>query len=165
MTKKKFKIKKIGHSKVLVDESGELHRMCGGCRKIKPLNNEHFPKDSSKTTGYYSRCFNCNRKYDNNREFRSGIYSITCTNGRVYIGSSKQIEKRWKKHRSQLGLGDHPNSELQSDWNKLGEEHFEFKLIHETSRSIGLKEKIEVKRLQRKGVNVYNTYFSDNKRK
>lgn len=47
----------------------------------------------------------------------SGIYQI-CNrlNRKVYIGSSKDIEKRWKSHERDLKNGRHPNKELQKDY-------------------------------------------------
>jgi group I intron endonuclease len=55
----------------------------------------------------------------------SGIYKITCLpTGKVYIGSSRNIQQRWNEHRSQLVRGIHPNSYLQNAWNKYGEQSF-----------------------------------------
>lgn len=59
-----------------------------------------------------------------------GIYAITCTpNGRVYIGSSVNISKRWKYHRFALRKGTHDNRHMQNAWNKYGEESFTFSIV------------------------------------
>lgn len=61
-----------------------------------------------------------------------GIYAITCTaNGRVYIGSSLRIEKRWGEHRQSLRRGCHRNPHIQRAWKKYGESAFEFSVLIE----------------------------------
>jgi len=60
----------------------------------------------------------------------SGIYVINNTkNGKVYIGSTVNFEKRWAEHRRTLCKGTHCNSHLQSSWNKHGESVFEFGVL------------------------------------
>ncbi len=54
-----------------------------------------------------------------------GIYKIVNkVNGKYYVGSSVDSEKRWKGHRSELGRGIHCNVYFQNAWNKYGEESF-----------------------------------------
>ena len=61
-----------------------------------------------------------------------GIYIITClTNGRVYIGQSKHIQKRWLEHKEELQKGNHGNNHLQNAWNKYGEKSFVFSILEE----------------------------------
>lgn len=53
-------------------------------------------------------------------------------NGKMYIGQSTEIEEyRWIKHRSRLRNNNHYNEHLQRDWNKYGEESFEFSILLE----------------------------------
>jgi len=59
-----------------------------------------------------------------------GVYRITGP-GRVYIGSSDNIPRRWKSHLSQLRGMRHHNYRLQAAWNKHGEAAFEFSVIEE----------------------------------
>ena len=60
----------------------------------------------------------------------SGIYKIeNKQNGKVYIGSSKNIHKRWKQHVSELRSKQHHNYNLQNAWHEYGEENFEFEII------------------------------------
>ena len=48
----------------------------------------------------------------------SGIYKITnLTNGRVYIGQSKNVYLRRKQHFVALRNGNHENKLMQQDWN------------------------------------------------
>lgn len=59
-----------------------------------------------------------------------GIYIITCTiNGKIYIGSSINILKRWSDHRSALRAYRHNNPHLQRAWNKYGESAFTFEVL------------------------------------
>lgn len=60
----------------------------------------------------------------------AGIYTITNSlNGKVYVGSSANVEQRWRQHRSDLRLGRHKNPALQSAWSKYGSEAFAFRLV------------------------------------
>ena len=68
-------------------------------------------------------------------EGKAGVYKITCiSNGRFYIGSSKDLLSRLKQHINQLAYKRHHNKKLQSDynkyqWNKYGEDNFKFEVI------------------------------------
>lgn len=60
----------------------------------------------------------------------SGIYRITCTaNGKIYIGSAMDFNKRWKNHRVGLNNNNHSNRHLQAAWNKYGKDAFIFEII------------------------------------
>lgn len=79
------------------------------------------------------------------KEIISGIYSITNKiDGKFYIGSSKNLHKRWMTHRSELRRNHHCNQHLQSAWNKYGEENFEF-LILEEVKNLNILKEIEQK--------------------
>jgi len=59
-----------------------------------------------------------------------GIYKITnCTNEKFYIGSSKNIQQRWYKHKALLRHNKHENQKFQNAWNKYGEDSFIFDII------------------------------------
>ena len=61
---------------------------------------------------------------------KSGIYKIeNKVNGKVYIGSSNSIRRRWQKHKALLRHGKHQNSHLQAAWDKYGEDNFSFSVI------------------------------------
>lgn len=61
-----------------------------------------------------------------------GIYQIkNLINGKIYIGQSIDIEKRWSTHRTELKYNNHHNIHLQSAWNKYGEDNFEFSVLEE----------------------------------
>jgi len=62
----------------------------------------------------------------------SGVYQIeNLMNGKVYIGSSQNISKRWATHISFLNGGIHSNKHLQNAWNLYGKENFKFTIIEE----------------------------------
>ena len=61
-----------------------------------------------------------------------GVYKIlNRKNGKFYIGSSVDIEKRFNSHRKKLIAGTHNNKHLQNAWNKYGEDSFEFFVLEE----------------------------------
>ena len=56
----------------------------------------------------------------------TGIYKITnLVNSKVYIGASKNIEKRWSEHRGSV------KSPIHSELEALGEENFKFEILLE----------------------------------
>ena len=64
------------------------------------------------------------------QELNGGIYKITNRqNGRVYIGSAKQLKNRFKSHNASLISDRHSNRFLQSDYNKCGKENFVFEIL------------------------------------
>ena len=61
-----------------------------------------------------------------------GIYEIHCNRtGKKYIGSSKDIEKRWQAHISHLNNRSHHNYYLQRAWIAYVEEDFVFSMLEE----------------------------------
>lgn len=59
-----------------------------------------------------------------------GVYSITnSVNGKIYIGSSKDIIKRKSRHFKTLEKNNHTNDHLQSSYNKYGANSLIFKII------------------------------------
>src|ERR1700722_12293700 len=63
---------------------------------------------------------------------RVGVYMITGP-GRVYIGSSDDMLRRWKSHLSQLRDGRDHNYRLQAAWNEHGEAAFAFTVVEEVA--------------------------------
>ncbi len=59
-----------------------------------------------------------------------GIYKITNSiDNTNYIGKSKDIKTRIRKHKYRLTHGSHHNRHLQSAWDKYGAENFLFELL------------------------------------
>lgn len=60
----------------------------------------------------------------------SGVYKILCkANNKFYIGSSKNLHKRWQSHLYSLRKNKHINVHLQRSFNKYGEESFIFEVV------------------------------------
>lgn len=63
-------------------------------------------------------------------EVISGIYCIkNKIDGKRYVGQSKHIYRRWKKHKWELNKSQHINAHLQRAWDKCGESNFEFEIL------------------------------------
>lgn len=85
------------------------------------------------------------------------IYKITnIINGKVYVGSSNNYEKRIKKHKYELINNKHANKHLQNSWIIHGEENFTFELIKECK----LEKQFEV---EGKEIEKYIKKLGDNK--
>ena len=62
----------------------------------------------------------------------SGIYKITNTiTNDFYIGSSKDVKRRWAEHKCQSKWNECPNSQLYQDIQKYGVDKFEFQVLEE----------------------------------
>ena len=62
----------------------------------------------------------------------SAVYKITNTvTGDFYIGSSKNVKRRWIEHKCQSIWNEYPNSQLYKDMKQYGVEKFEFQILAE----------------------------------
>jgi group I intron endonuclease len=66
---------------------------------------------------------------------KSGIYKIESPSGNFYVGSSKNIEKRWREHTRDLNRGRHHNTALQRAADCYGIERIKFCIIEECDES------------------------------
>ncbi|MDE5422124.1 GIY-YIG nuclease family protein [Ancylomarina sp. DW003] len=65
------------------------------------------------------------------KNIKIGIYCIkNRLNNRCYIGQSNDIYKRWNQHKAALKEGN-GNRKLQIDWDKYGENSFDFLILEE----------------------------------
>lgn len=97
----------------------------------------------------------------------SGIYTITNKEtGKLYIGESLDIYRRWhKEHIPKLRKDLHYNKELQNDFNKYGEENFEFEILERysgndpisTKARILILESYFITQFRKAGISLYNT--------
>ena len=101
-----------------------------------------------------------------------GVYKITnIVNGKIYIGSSKDILNRWYQHERNLDEGNHGNAHLQNAWDKYGGKNsFTFEIIEECNPTIQFeREQFYLDKLNPFDDNGYNIvrrisakYMSDN---
>ena len=62
----------------------------------------------------------------------SGIYKITNTiTGDFYIGSSKDVKRRWGAHKCPSSWNEQPNNHLYQDMQKYGVDKFIFQILAE----------------------------------
>ena len=59
----------------------------------------------------------------------SGIYAIVSPSENFYMGSARDIEKRWREHRSALRKGAHHSAALQRACAKYGVENLRFVIV------------------------------------
>ena len=65
-------------------------------------------------------------------KFPMGVFSIkNKINGKIFIGSSLDLNAIWHRQKLQLEIGQHQNSELQKDWKEFGAENFVYEIIDE----------------------------------
>ena len=64
----------------------------------------------------------------------AGVYSITNNvTGDLYVGSSKNIKKRWVDHKCPSVHKQHPNSKLYKDMAEFGLDNFKFEVLEKTA--------------------------------
>ena len=72
----------------------------------------------------------------NQVKYKMGVFRITNkANSKVFIGSSLDLTAIWYAQKLQLGMGIHPNKELQKDWNHFGLENFTYEILEELKQS------------------------------
>lgn len=60
----------------------------------------------------------------------AGIYQIiNLVNGKIYVGSAKNLARRQRQHWHELRYNKHQNRYLQNSWNKHKEENFNFEVL------------------------------------
>jgi len=60
----------------------------------------------------------------------AGIYKIeNIKNGKIYIGESEDIPRRWVEHLTELILKGHHSYKLQNDFNEYSISDFNFEVV------------------------------------
>lgn len=60
----------------------------------------------------------------------AGIYKIeNQVNGKCYVGSAVMLDRRMRKHKTELNCGRHCNQKLQRAWDKYGQDAFVFAVL------------------------------------
>jgi hypothetical protein len=66
----------------------------------------------------------------------AGIFRITNTsNGKIYLGSSRNLHGPLNKHAFMLKMGSHINKALQADWKQYGADAFVFEIVEKVKPS------------------------------
>lgn len=106
---------------------------------------------------------------------QGGIYQIkNLVNGKTFIGSGPNVEAQINKQLFMLKLNSMPVEELQKDWNKFGEDKFEFTVLDRLKRKdetsmkdykseLLLLEEMWIEKLKVTGENGYNQPVANNK--
>ena len=86
----------------------------------------------------------------------SGVYKITNTvTNDCYIGSSKNIKRRWAEHKRSTTWKKYPNNPMYLDMKKYGVDKFEFQILEEVeSEKLKETEQQFIEKLQP----TYNNY-------
>ena len=81
----------------------------------------------------------------------SGIYFIiNFENGKYYVGSASNLNRRWCEHQRKLNAGNHPNKHLQHAWNIYGEIAFQFAIVE------SVKDENQLLEIEQKWINASN---------
>lgn len=48
------------------------------------------------------------------------VYTLTFSDGSVYVGSTNNASKRYKKHRKRMKAGEHPSQRVQDAYDRCG---------------------------------------------
>jgi group I intron endonuclease len=72
------------------------------------------------------------------KQFSIGVFQIRNTvNGKIFVGSSVNLEAIWNRHKSELKLGGHRNELLQREWKEFGEDNFRYEILSEIEQKPG----------------------------
>jgi hypothetical protein len=101
------------------------------------------------------------------RKKQAGIFMVKNTvNGKLFLGSSRNLDGPLNRHRFSLATGGHPAVEMQKDWNTYGPDCFVFEILEEVvvrddvyvdiDDELTILEEIWIEKLQPFGPNGYN---------
>ena len=84
----------------------------------------------------------------------SGIYKITNTvTGDFYIGSSKNVKRRWNDHKRPSRWKEQPNNPMYQDMNKYGVNSFVFEVLAEVEEG-------SLKEVEQQFIEKYNPIYN-----
>lgn len=83
------------------------------------------------------------------RKFKVGVFQIRNTvNGKIFVGSSVNLDAIWNRIKSELKFEGHRNERLQKEWKEFGDQSFQFEILAELEQKDG--EKIDYNREAKK---------------
>lgn len=86
---------------------------------------------------YLQPAFNNMAKRVLNNNDPSGVYKITDSNGKAYIGRSTKIKNRWREHiKSSLGIGSIAHYGIHDGLRRRGWQNFMFEVLEECPKEI-----------------------------
>jgi hypothetical protein len=69
---------------------------------------------------------------------QTGVFQVrNTTNGKIFIGSSLNMDAMWSRLQLELKLSSSRNKQLQKDWKEFGEEAFIYEVLEELKESMG----------------------------
>lgn len=88
----------------------------------------------------------------------SAVYEIRClANNAVYIGQTKDYRRRIQEHKRSLQKGRHRNKQMQSDYDKFGEEQFVSTILSSGAENMDQLESEYIRNARASGV-CYNVF-------
>lgn len=86
------------------------------------------------------------------------VYCITLLpSGKLYIGGTNNLERRFRDHWSCLTVGGHGNLDLQSDWNTFSPDAFSFEVIEKCRlEDLRDRERFQIQFAREVGIPLYN---------
>ena len=130
--------------------------------KILKRKAEYYQNNKERKAEY-------NAEYISRRKAKQPacVYKIVNkANGKTYIGQTMRGELRWKDHHAELRGNYHQNGKLQADFNKFGEEAFEWSIIKECPKDkdiLLLEEARIIVKYRKEGKDLYNIYKTEEK--
>lgn len=75
-------------------------------------------------------CDTIEKEINKNTEVFNGVYLIHNTlHNKKYVGSSKDINRRFKTHKRELEMGSHNNRKMQKDYDEAGPNQFKYIIL------------------------------------
>lgn len=74
------------------------------------------------------------------------------TNGRIYITSSPNLKNQWMRLKGHFESNMFENSQMQKDWNELGEDSFEFEILEQKDTQDIADKRWELKQMEKKWI-------------
>ena len=88
-----------------------------------------------------------------------GVYKITNTiTGDFYIGSSKNVKRRWADHKCPSVWNRYPNNPMYLDMNKYGLDKFSFQILEEVEIE-------QLKEMEQQFIETLNPTYNSNRAK